>query len=221
MTTNIEARIAAWKSTRTTNKTRYSGQMLRSIFVSVVADVEETLSRGKETFLKESIQRRAGFIREMCQVNYIYTKGGGDRGCSGRASLGGGWCRIRIPRNSVNLNELIWLIRHEVYHLFAVRHQDMPNAVNNRGNYGYVEETFSELFTRYGMEVLEAPVVGKKVVSTDEKRAVKLASIETRIAAWESKQKRAENALKKLRQKVRYYQTVMGVAAKDLSPKGR
>lgn len=74
---------------KVTNATRYSGVMLRSIFLSVVSDVERV-------FLKDlpvGTKRRAEFIREHCHVEYVYTRRGG---CSGRASLGGGWCRIRI-----------------------------------------------------------------------------------------------------------------------------
>lgn len=193
---------------KVTNFTRYSGTMLRSVFLSVVADVESVFAA------REGTKRRAEFIREHCLIDYVYTRQGG---CSGRASLGGGWCRIRVARGEVSLAELIWLVRHEVYHLFGVRHGDMPNAVNHWSASGTaaVAEKHAHLVKRYGEIVKEEPAPEKRRVSTEEKRVTKLSGIEERIVKWESKRKRAETALKKLQKQRRYYEGQLAQAAKE------
>lgn len=195
---------------KVTNSTRYSGVMLRSIFLSVVSDVERVFSKD----LPVGTKRRAEFIREHCHVEYVYTRRGG---CSGRASLGGGWCRIRIARNEVSLAQLIWLIRHEVYHLFGVHHAAMPNAVNRWSDRGTAAagEMHAHLLARYGEVVKEEPLPTKRPVSVEERRVTKLTSIEARIVKWESKRKRAETALKKLQKQRRYYEGQLAQAAKE------
>lgn len=196
------------------NETRYSGVMLRSVFLAVVNHVEKVLSNTTGTPL--SVQARAAFIRARCTVAYVYTRGGG---CSGRASLGGGWCRIRIARDEVKLAELAWLIQHEVYHLFGVKHQDMPHAVNHWSASGTAAaaDHYADVITRYGEVVREEPKPAKVVVSTDEKRVAKLTSIVERIGRWEAKQRRAEKALQKLQRQRRYYEGQLALAAKGTS----
>lgn len=199
-------------SMKVTNYTRYSAVMLRALFLAVVNHVEKTLSSTTGTPL--AVQHRAACIRTRCVVDFVYTRNGG---CSGRASLGGGWCRIRVARNEVVLAELCWLVQHEVYHLFGVRHQAMPNAVNHWSSAGTAaaREHYSDLIDRYGEVVREVPKPAKVVPTTEQKRVAKLASIEERIARWQSKAKRAETALKKLRKQKRYYESQLATAAKE------
>lgn len=186
-----------------TNETRYSGVMLRSIFLSVVSEVGKTLRDAN----------RAELIRRSCHVTYGYTRRGG---VSGWAAYSGVRCRLRIAREEVALDELIWLVRHEVYHLFDVRHERMPDAVNHRSNgaFAAVRELYPELFERYGDVVREEPKKEKPKPTIDEKRSAKLSSIEKRIESWEAKARRAENALKKLRKQKRYYEGQLALAAK-------
>ncbi len=187
-----------------TNCTRYPGVILRSILLAVIADVEKVRARDAPLDAK----CRADFIRRKCRVTYVYTRNGG---CSGNASLGGGRMRLRVQRGNVETVELIWLVRHEVYHLFGVEHGNMPHSVNHRSDGASVAigERFSELVTRLGPVLTEVAEVKKPKLGTDAKRSAKLTSIEARIKSWESKARRAENALKKLRKQRVYYETAL------------
>ncbi len=193
---------------RVINKTRYSGVVLRSIFLAVVADVEKTIARDKPLFAEQ----RARFIRDRCQVTYVHTRG---RGCSGHASYSGGYTRLRIQKGSVDAIGLIWLVRHEVYHLFNVRHEEMPSAVNHRtdASFAAVGELFASLIGRIGGVLAEIEPTKKPKLGTNEKRAAKLVSLDERIKNWESKARRAENALKKLQRQRRYYETALAPVA--------
>jgi len=196
------------------NSTRYSGVMLRAVLLAVVSDVEGVLRRDRGSL----VSFRADNIRRGCHITCVYTRRGG---CSGWASLSGGSMRLRIQRDSVSTVELIWLIRHEVYHLFGVDHAGMPDAVNNRSTAAFntIRERFAEQIARYGDSVSEVPVPAKTKPSTEDKRIAKLASIEARLARWVSKQRRAENAIKKLtRQKSYYLDVVEKAAAKGPRP---
>lgn len=203
-----------------TNDTRYCGRMLHSIFLSVVKHVEGTLARNAavtheaKTHTADWYAQRGQLIRRVCDVTYVYTR---NRGCSGRASLGGLRCRIRIPRDSVPLASLAWLMQHEVYHLFGVTHRDMPPAINHWSDAGIAaaRETYATLIERYGEIVHEVAAPEPRRPTITEKRAAKLASIEARITRWESKAKRAENALKKLRKQRRYYASRLGSQGGD------
>lgn len=186
-----------------TNETRYDQRILRSIFLAVVADVQKVLGRDQPL----AVKAQANFIRKSCHVTVSYTRHGGT---SGWAAFSGARAKIRVQREEVSVVELIWLVRHEVYHLFDVRHEQMPDAVNHRSNAAFntIYERFGGLIERLGLDAVltEAPKVQKPKPSTDEKRVTKLASINERIERWEWKARRAENALKKLRKQRRYYE---------------
>lgn len=201
------------------NETQYCGKMLRSVFLAAVKHAEGAIARTlaarhpQSTTIVAGIRTRADRLRRDCAVTVVYTR---HRGCSGLASLGGGWCRIRVPKGSVHLARLAWLVQHEIYHLFGVRHRDMPHAVNHWSSAGIAaaREHYSHLIDRYGDVVHETPEPAKTVVTAEQKQASRLASIEERIARWESKARRAENALKKLRRQKRYYESRLTVTAR-------
>lgn len=191
-----------------TNKTRYSGVVLRALILSTVTDVEDVLRNDNER-----APLRASAIRDYCRVTVVYTRNGG---CSGWATLNGACLRIRIQRKAVSLVELIWLIRHEVYHLFGVEHAAMADAINNRsaGAYNNIRERFVEHIERYGDTLSEISVAAKVKPTLEKTRSEKLTSIQERIDRWESKRKRAETAIAKLTKKQRYYEWALAKAAK-------
>jgi hypothetical protein len=200
---------------RVVNRTRYSGVVIRSIFLSVLSEVESVIGR-RDAAAAASARVRGQFIRARCTVTWTYTRGGGI-GASGRASLGGGRCRLRLPREEVQLVEVLWLVRHEVMHLFGVEHRDMPHSVMHRTEtgYGYVREAFPHLFTRYGEVLRWEPLKAPKAKPTSEDLATqKIVAITDRLTRWDSKRRRAENAIKKLERQRRYYEGKLAIAAK-------
>lgn len=186
------------------NETRYSGVMLRSVFLAAISYVESVLSRDRPA----TVPQRAAFIRKHCSVTYVYTRRGG---CSGWASLGGGRCRIRIAKDEVRLAKLCWLVQHEAYHLFGVQHRDMPDAINNwsAAATAAAADHYRDVIANYGEIVREVAEVEPAKLTTDDKRAKKLESVRASIERWEAKERRATNALKKLRKKERYYAAIV------------
>ncbi len=131
---------------------------------------------------------------------------------SGNALLSGRATRLRLPPGECPLGNLLWLVQHEVYHLFGVQHRDFPAAVMHVTPMSVpaMRERHAALFARYGDVVREAEPVAKvaTVISLDDRRAAKAASLRDRIERWESKKRRAERALAKLRKQARYYDRI-------------
>lgn len=131
------------------------------------------------------------------------------RGSSGHAYLSGRAMRLTIPNG--DLAGFVWLVRHEVWHLFGVRHPDFPDAVMRA-----TTPALDAVRALYGIaDGATLPVAPEKPAPTLEERAsAKLEALAAREARWSSKLRRAQNALAKIKKSRGYYERQLATAAK-------
>lgn len=134
-------------------------------------------------------------------------------GGSGRARLSGTKLRMTLVGSSTAA--FLWLARHEVWHLFGLGHEHFPGAIMHETAVARV--AVCEIFgvTETDTIALVAPKPAKSAPGPEEK----LAALEERAKRWNSKLKRAQTALGKLKRQQRYYERQIEQAAKR-SPKG-
>lgn len=132
-------------------------------------------------------------------------------GGSGRAWFSGR--RLRVTLHGADVISLLWLARHEIWHLFAVRHEHFPDAVMH-------ETTSSRAAVATIFDVAEGTLLPlakepgpKRAPSAEERATEKLARLVAREKAWTIKLKRAETALSKIRRSRRYYEKQISGAA--------
>lgn len=175
------------------NETRYPTREIRKIITAVHA--EEAKIRGKlRTW-------------DSLRVTVKYSRRRRYWGC---ASYSGYTMMLTLPGGGARVDELVALVQHELWHNYGIRHGDYPSTVRSCDTRTpFVQRCLARL----GFERIEEKPVGGPRLTTDERRAAKLASIEDRIKRWESKRKRAENALRKLRKQRTYYEKALASAA--------
>lgn len=182
------------------NKTNWDTRQLRRVFLAVLRHSEKFDGPLRASTLK---------------VNVTWAKKGYYSGC---AYLNSGWMQIRLP-NKKWVNEMIdgvlhcqvkqvaveeldtfkagYLFEHELAHCRGQSHKTM-GVLNDWGhatpaNYPYLE----------GMTVRRHASSAKPKPPAPERRH---AAVLTKLAAWQSKKKRAETAIKKLARQRRYYE---------------
>lgn len=133
------------------------------------------------------------------------------RHVTGRAAYSG--MRLRITIGDASLESFLWIARHEVWHLFGVRHEHFPDAVMHasRGAYAAVRDVYD--IAEDATLPLASPPEPKPVPSAEDRASAKLLRLTEREKAWTTKLKRAETALAKIRKSKRYYEKQIAVAA--------
>lgn len=202
------------KAANIRNTSKYDGAVMRRLLQRVVSEVTASLldhhplRDTTANWNADRVMRRAGFIESACQVwirNRAYSR-------SGRANLGGG--RMTLSLGPVMTTaEFLWLARHEVWHLFGVGHDRMPDAIRHRhwdrgdAALQIVRGVYSNELHEVG-ELLPLAVAAPKAapVPADAQVEAKLAAIVAREKRWTTKLRRAETALAKLKKSRKYYE---------------
>jgi len=175
---------------RLDNRTHYDTAALRSLLCAV--HTGEAGHRGRLRTWDTLVVR----IRYRRQGNRKYT---------GHAFLNGRKSVLSVPRGQLDILEFAALWRHELWHLYGLRHRDYTPTVlycKPESVVGMVEP---------GTLVEVAPT--KKVVSPDDERTARVKSLVDRLKRWESKRKRAETAITKIRRSLRYYERQIPVSS--------
>jgi hypothetical protein len=150
---------------------------------------------------------------DRVRFDVVYSRQGGE---SGYAYRRGTLSRLRIGRGGLDPARLARLADHELLHLYGHRHMGMPCG---RGDtYWTTEylERFAWARDLVGEMMLE---MAPAQPSLDERRARRMEQISAAIGRWESKLKRAENALRKLRARARRLVAVAPALAIAASPR--
>lgn len=152
---------------------------------------------------------------------------------SGKANYAGTWMQLLLPPNKLasrktadlggrrivsvdpkhdhivhvagrcDVQRLAYLIDHELYHSYGIGHDKMPKHVKEwpkdyNENYGWVVAFMGGEFLVHKEEKAPRPKPDVQRVRYDR--------VLERIDVWETKARRAKNALKKLKVKARYYE---------------
>lgn len=223
------------------NTTNYDTATLRRCVLAVVRDVERTLyslaSRGEHprvpSWSREKVEHRAEFIRKHCSVivrRYEHERRGrasyaGDRmwlslfdGTVGRAWTAQAAAKDGFVQALPTTATVLWLIQHEVWHLFGIRHPQMPDAVNRETPAAResIRDRFASLIAELGETMpLVADPEPKAVEPSDERAVRKIAALAEREKRWTTKLRRAQTALAKLRKSRTYYERQIEKAASD------
>lgn len=171
---------------RIDNRTDWRTDDLRRIFSMVLARWNRM----------ETGRRRVPSKTLRISIVYARTSKTG----SGWAYLNSGRMRLCLPRDGLDIRKVAFLFEHELAHCAGYDHKDMADLMSwktaDTKRYDFVE----------GMEVR-----GKEAVKPP-KTDVQIIRYERVIASrkrWETKLKRAQTALKKLKQKERYYEKAL------------
>lgn len=175
-----------------TNNTHYETRHLRA-FVTRIAKKE----------LAEVDPAR----RKAITIEFVHTRT--SQSTSGYAYCNGYYTRIRLPKNlKVGDHWMVAkILAHEFHHL-AGRKGGRENEYAMRRSipYGWHEKTPAHYSWAEDLP-LEVKVAKIKPTPTPgEKAEANIARIEKLIANWETKAKRAKNALAKYRRQLKYHQ---------------
>src|SRR5262245_9182223 len=170
------------------NQTAWDTRALRTVFLKVI---------------NENIKFEGPLLHGI-KARVVYTRRGG---YSGYAFYHSGRMTIRLPHPTrsrstetrlpmLDIYHVAHLVEHELAHCRGYKHKGMC------GLNGWKNAKASYYPYLDGLTIGLKAEKPKPVV---DKTAVKTERIAARIKSWETKLKRAENALKKLRKQQRYY----------------
>jgi hypothetical protein len=172
------------KRVKVTNDTRYPTRELRKIFTEVhrrIAKYEGCLPQWKSI-----------------EVNVVYSR---KRHTSGWAYRSGYYTKLCIRRGIISVHSVAYLFAHEMMHLYGYGH----NRMGNRGHSAPVDLDDIEQVLGFADIKEREPQKKKRPegVELQQQRYLRVLELERE---WQSKLKRAQNALKKYRRKKRYYE---------------
>ena len=186
------------------NRTAYDTRALRSILCAVHA-LDATSRGGAKN--ASSNGRLATWDRLVVVVRHGRR---GDRPFTGHAFYHGRRATLSIPRESCDVRALVALWQHELWHLYSIRHADMPPSVLwCRADSPFVERVVASLAPSLGggldpvalIEVPVEPVVEDK----PDVRVERVARLVERRIAWATKARRASTALGKIDRALKRY----------------
>lgn len=204
------------------NQTRYDTRTLRKLFVAVfraqphglqarvttwrdltVKIVYARPSKREERWIRAAEERdeipaetieRVKATWERARLQHI----------SGCASIRGYRATLRLPPKSVSVPHLAAVWVHELWHVGGSYHPDFPPAIMHCHS-----EPFAWTIAEFGAELSEAPPKQKPARGTE--RGQRYLRVLDREQAWQSKLKRAEKALQKVRAQRRYYERALAL----------
>lgn len=120
--------------------------------------------------------------------------------CSGWAYLNSSTMRVMVPTQWIDLEDLALTAVHEAAHTRGLRHKDMRGSPHYRrvGTWRDIYSWAKDM----PMEKQEKP----KRLTGEALAAKKLDALLAREKAWTAKAKRAQTALRNIKQKKRYYE---------------
>lgn len=120
-------------------------------------------------------------------------------------------CKIRAP-SRITPAYLAGLIDHELRHLYGFRHDKMGTGYTTGAMWRREHEAASWATEAFGWNTL--PLAGTKPKREIDLVAVRHAAVLDREKSWTSKLKRAQTALRKIRQQRKYYETKLAARGK-------
>lgn len=199
------------------NTTDFDTAALRSWLRRVVREVEVVLAKNHPALGSRGAwtHDRAEWILARCDVWIrqaradrrlgLGLEAGEQAWSTGRASYSGS--KLRMTIGGPDLALAVWLMRHEVWHLFGVHHRDFPAAImrEDGGALAAVREVYG-IAPGATLPLATAPT--KAAPTAEQREAAALADIAEKRKRWTTKLRRAQTALAKLRTRERYYERV-------------
>lgn len=158
--------------------------------------------------------RRDGSRMEPNKELDIHPEPYGARSCSGKAFLNSSLMYVNVPASLIDRIDLAMVIAHEMAHTRGMTHNQMRGHPQYRrvGVYRQFYSWAESMPLEKYLEKMKADPVQKIIPEPKPKKpiqVVRFEKISEQVKKWESKFKRAENALKKLRPKLSYYEKAL------------
>lgn len=172
------------------NKTKWRTKHLRAI-------ISEVMKRSP-THLRDSFKQHK--YRAKLDVTVAYHRHGMSNGCGGFGWYNSWSIKLLVSSHEVDRVDLARTIAHELAHTLDYKHSDMKGPLFTRvGNWREIY-AWAESFP-LGQEQPKAKPKGTDL------QLVRYNRVLNAQGRWETKLKRAQNALKKLRTQRRYYES--------------
>ena len=165
--------------------------------------------------LRALIRKACGIVfdpgqKTIIHVNIVTAKA--RESVTGCAYVGGTMMTLRIGREVTDLRMVGAIIVHELGHLRGLQHRDMRGGAKwtrvgvptRDGLSGYAQWLKANEWVS-GMQLRKKEVIRKERVAGIELIESRMAIASANLKRWESKAKRAANAIRKLRKRVKYY----------------
>jgi hypothetical protein len=136
----------------------------------------------------------------------VFIRGRDERShLSGCAYLGGSKMWMTIPRPTVSARRVLWLAYHELMHVF-----------------GYEHAKYRDLNDKELAELIpdDYPIPKPEKKAKVDPREARIASLIERRAKWKTRLTRAQNTLKKINRRIRYYERTQPGVLAAMSTKG-
>ncbi len=118
------------------------------------------------------------------------------RGASGHAYYYGTYMQVNVTKTQ-NRHRFIQVVYHELMHIYGYRH----------GNFSDV--SYAEIESVFGPDADLPKTTDRPAKPRPDIRLVRYKRLVSRQQAWQAKLRRAQNALKKLKGQVRYYEKTL------------
>jgi hypothetical protein len=192
------------------NRTKYDTRTLRRILIAVFREQSGVFQARIPQW--DRLQVRISYARPgvpLYMVGALREKGLSDaadaiaarraRHVTGCAYVRGRWTELRVPSGVVALDRLAAVWIHELWHIAGSHHEGFPESVMrcHTAPFAWVVEQFGATLAEAAPKPKLKPV--RDLVAERRTR------LETRLAGWESRLRRAEKAVSKLNRQLRYY----------------
>ena len=134
--------------------------------------------------------------RYTVHVNY----GGRGESCSGHAYCNSNACYVHVSSVSIDRIDFAYVLAHEMAHSRGLRHKDI-NGLSRYDRVGKYRERYA-----WADNLPLEKKIAKPKKTTAEKADLKIVNCFEKINTWGTKAKRANNAIRKWKRKLKYYE---------------
>jgi hypothetical protein len=191
------------------NRTPYATRVLRSIMIAVANEVAASHGPTPREPVVKIVARNPKVIR-CTGTDGVTHEARRSRTYSGHAYLSGRRAVLSIPTTGLDVVHFSYLWRHELFHLYGIRHPDYPRGVRYFDT-EITPQIEARIVARFGSRVEPEAAPGPE--PAEDRIGAKLTVLDARERRWRMIAKRAATYLAKIKRSRTYYQGQLAKAA--------